>query len=208
MAEEADDHDPIGSILIQVHEDLHQLKEKLTKFQCGENGKTLDIQNLETAIHRTEMGLKIHVEKYLHVMNHQVLLNPVDESSHSPMASKWLYDNTAAGDPGNESMPCGGRSPTSKRLFVNSILLVRSEPKMMGLNVKVMQDPEHIHHRAAVNASYGISLPHVTQRKAHVTAQKLIKGSTISNLTLLPSSQRVDSHFVPKPALQKDTSKG
>ncbi|KAB0397619.1 hypothetical protein E2I00_015065, partial [Balaenoptera physalus] len=35
-----------------------------------------------------------------------------------------------------------------------------------GLNIKIMQDPENIHHRAAVNATYGISLPYINQRKA------------------------------------------
>lgn len=39
----------------------------------------------------------------------------------------------------------------------------------IGLNVKIMQDPENIHYRAAVNANYGISLPYINQRKACVS---------------------------------------
>uniref|UniRef100_A0A5F9CQK3 IQ motif containing H n=1 Tax=Oryctolagus cuniculus TaxID=9986 RepID=A0A5F9CQK3_RABIT len=138
MAQETENYDPIGTILCQVHDDLHQLKEKLTEFPLEEKGETLDIQHLDTAIQRTEIGLR----------------------------------------------------------------------QKIGLDMKILQDPENSHHRAAVNASYGISLPYINQRKARVKVQKLVKGSTISSLTVLPSSHRMDPYFTPVPVLQKDASKG
>uniref|UniRef100_A0A8C9Q2L8 IQ motif containing H n=1 Tax=Spermophilus dauricus TaxID=99837 RepID=A0A8C9Q2L8_SPEDA len=162
--------------MCEVHEDLHQLKDKLTKFPSEQKGETLDIQNLETAIQRTELGLRIHIEKYLDVVNHHVLVTPMNENLQSSLASKC---------------------------FIVSLF-----QQKIGLNVKILQDPENIHHRAAVNSNYGISLPYINQKKAHVKAQKLMKGSTVRNLTVMPSSHGKGPYFIPIPVLQKDASKG
>ncbi|KAM5175981.1 IQ domain-containing protein H [Callospermophilus lateralis] len=208
MAQGTENYDPIGSILVQVHEDLHQLKDKLTKFPSEQKGETLDIQNLETAIQRTELGLRIHIEKYLDVVNHHVLVTPMNENLQSSLASKWLLPTLI--DQKSFVFPLGSEGkvwPTSKQLKSFPHVFPKVKQKI-GLNVKILQDPENIHHRAAVNANYGISLPYINQKKAHVKAQKLMKGSTVSNLTVMPSSHRKDPYFIPIPVLQKDASKG
>nr|KAF6387076.1 IQ motif containing H [Myotis myotis] len=207
MAQETKNQDPIGTILIQVHDDLQQLKEKLADFP-SEEGETLDIQNLKTAIKRTEMGLRIHIEKYLNVVNHQVLTTPISENKlFSPHTSQWLIPTVIDQKLFIFPLESEGKLWPPQRQCVFPHAFPRTKRKI-GLDVKIMQDPENLRHRAAVNANYGISLPSINQRKACASVQKLMKGPTVTSLTVLPASHRTNPYFTPVPVLQKDASKG
>ncbi|GAB1294332.1 IQ domain-containing protein H [Apodemus speciosus] len=185
MAQAQEVNDPIGSILIQVHEDLHQLKEKLIQFSAEETRDSLDIQNLETAIQRTEMGLKIHIEKYLGVVNQEVLMAPVNKSLDSPITSKWLRSIPTVIDQKSFIFPMDYNKLWQPQKHRGSFPrgLTRAKPKT-PLTTRIMQDPESTHHRAAVNANYGVSLPYISQRKAHGILSMIERG-------LIPPTARI-----------------
>nr|KAF6392255.1 IQ motif containing H [Pipistrellus kuhlii] len=168
MARETENRDPIGTILIQVHDDLQQLKDKLENLPPEGEG-TLDIQNLKTAIKRTEMGLRIHIEKYLNVVNSQVFSTSISENKlFSPHNTDWLLPTVI--DQKLFIFPLESEDklwPPRRQGSVFPHAFPRTKRKI-GLDVKIMQDPENLRHRAAVNENYGISLPSINQRKAGV----------------------------------------
>ncbi|XP_072291945.1 IQ motif-containing protein H [Eucyclogobius newberryi] len=76
--------DNAGTALVQVQDDLRQLKRDLQKLNDTELGKTLNLEELETAIHNTEHEIKKRAEDELLVPP-----NTEDSSKTRGLLPKW-----------------------------------------------------------------------------------------------------------------------
>uniref|UniRef100_F6YCE4 IQCH-like ATP-grasp domain-containing protein n=1 Tax=Ciona intestinalis TaxID=7719 RepID=F6YCE4_CIOIN len=83
MAEVQRRPENVGRILVQVQEDLHNLKEQMSAMKL-EGSNQIDLKSIDDALMRTEQGLKVHqnAEYVVSMMNNQVMTLPtVDEGS-------------------------------------------------------------------------------------------------------------------------------
>uniref|UniRef100_A0A4W3J0R0 Uncharacterized protein n=1 Tax=Callorhinchus milii TaxID=7868 RepID=A0A4W3J0R0_CALMI len=201
----------IADILIKVQHDLHRLKNKFTESQ--ENGETVDIQLLETAIQRTEIGLRNHAEQYLKALNREVLTLPSVTKSTAPAAHSAGYDSQSNAN----KLP---RTPVTHPTLSDR----KSQPVTLGqipqhispgaqhklaMNMKILNDPSNAAHRSLLNQAYGIQLPQIKSLKPESTHfLKPIKGSTVEPLATLPITHRRNPSLLPPPISERDAKKG
>ncbi|XP_073160522.1 IQ domain-containing protein H isoform X2 [Lepidochelys kempii] len=207
MADVVGTGEEIGAILVQVQEDLHQLKDKLTSINLEQHGEGVDVHVLETAIERTEIGLRKHAEDYLNAINRSVLTIPYtdEKERYSEQHPKWRLPIGAAQKqfifprvPVKPliTQPCGR---SAARISPGS-------QHKLAMNVKIMYDPGDTSNRVLLKQNYGISLPLINKRKSvPVCTQKIVKGPTVGNLSALPASHQMDA---PLPILERDARKG
>ncbi|XP_034639895.1 IQ domain-containing protein H [Trachemys scripta elegans] len=207
MADGVGTGEEVGAILVRVQEDLHQLKDKLTSINLEQNGEGVDVHVLETAIERTEIGLRKHAENYLNAINRSVLTIPYtdEKEMYLEQPPKWrlpigaaqkqfIFPRVPVKPP--TTQPCGRSAP---RISPGS-------QNKLAMNVKIMYDPGDTSNRVLLKQNYGISLPLINKRKsAPVCTQKIVKGPTVGNLSVLPASHQMDS---PLPILERDARKG
>ncbi|XP_075620237.1 IQ domain-containing protein H [Balearica regulorum gibbericeps] len=194
-----------GAVLGQVQEDLHKLKVKNTNLKG--NIEAVDISDLETAIERTELGLRKHAENHLNAINRRVLtVSSTDNKEvHSKEPPKWGLHFGASQK--QLILPRVPVEPVTVQAHSKSALRIsQSSQHQLEMDMKIMLDPENINNKAVLKQqNYETRLPLITKKKSTpVCRQKIVKGHTVSSLWGLPASHHMDS---PLPLLE-DVTKG
>ncbi|NXC71324.1 IQCH protein, partial [Anhinga anhinga] len=179
-----------------VQEDLHKLKVK--NINLKGDVKAVDIDDLETATERTELGLRKHAENYLNAIDRQVLtISSADNKEvYSKEPPKWY-----------SIFPQFLFNSTSSFLSVQRYYAYYLFQRQLEMDMKIMLDPENTNNKAGLKQqNYETRLPLITKKKpAPMCSQKIVKGHTVSNLWGLPASHHPDSAL---PLLEEDITKG
>ncbi|XP_077988694.1 IQ domain-containing protein H-like [Glandiceps talaboti] len=222
-------HEEVGEILVKVQEDLQQLKEHILHKSLADGAREVyDIRALESAIHKTQEGIRYQTENVLHSANNQVMTLPaLDLAGTKP--SKVLTGQEALYD-----LHTGQQLELSKRARRHTLgiaerdfdrrpvpRLTRMEPvqNMQGpspgqqskyaWSMRAVHDPTNSHNRQVLNDTYGVSLPLIVDKRQHKPpVQKAVIGSTVDHLAVLPRQNRVDPSIIPPPITEKDAKKG
>ncbi|XP_070542843.1 IQ domain-containing protein H-like [Ptychodera flava] len=222
-------HEDLGEILAKVQEDLQQLHDHIGQKTLSDGTRELiDLRALESAIERTQQGIKTQTENVLHSANNQVMTLPALDlagAKHQlPIASQEaLYD-----------LHTGQKYELSKRTRRHTLgiaerdfdkkpvpRLTKMEPvqNMQGpspgqqskyaFNMRAVHDPTNSQNRDVLSDTYGVSLPAIVDKRQNkVPVQKVNTGSTVDHLAVLPRANRVDPSLIPPPITEKDAKKG
>ncbi|KAM6257051.1 IQ domain-containing protein H [Porphyrio hochstetteri] len=181
---------------------------KVKNINLKGNLEAMDISDLETAIKRTELGLRKHAGNHLNTINKQVLtVSSTDNPEvHSKEPPKWGLHCGASQKQlilppvPVEPLTVQARSKSAPRVS-------RSSQHQLEMDMKIMLDTESINNKAALKQqNYETKLPLLTKKKsAPMCSQKIVKGHTVSNLGSLPASHHRDS---PLPLLKEDSMNG
>ncbi|XP_036441075.1 IQ motif-containing protein H [Colossoma macropomum] len=181
--------DELGRILVQVQNDLTELKKSLGRVAVCEQGQTLDIQALDAAISRTENGIKTRTEEYLKTVNKQVLTLPIIEEleKKTKKIAKWRPPLETIPDVRPQRYLTAGTSPGEKH--------------KAAFTMRLLYNPAHPKNRDLMHQTYGIQLPDL-QKKTGTTVgtQKVVMGPTVGSLAVVPTGFQ-GSHLYPPPPL-------
>ncbi|KAJ3596727.1 hypothetical protein NHX12_003131 [Muraenolepis orangiensis] len=173
----------LGKVLVQVQDDLRQLRRNIDKIAIRGSGEKLDLQALDNAIHRTECGIRKHAEQCLKAVNSQMLVLPIiDDKKLNSQIPKWR--------PPLENIP----NVYSQR--GNHDRLSPGEKHKLAFTMRLLYNPEHPKNRAIMHEKFGIPLPDVHRKSGTSTAhQRLVTGPTAGPLSIVSGQQNGDLHL-------------
>ncbi|XP_067276603.1 IQ motif-containing protein H isoform X2 [Pseudorasbora parva] len=176
MAEVLKSKDEVGHILVQVQDDLRQLKKNLVRMTVQHDGEVLDIQALDTAISRTENGIRRQAEDYLKTINNQVLTLPCIEDPEKKIAPaklvKW--------QPTYETIP--NARPQRFQIFGPS----PGEKHKSAFITRLLNNPIHPKNKELMQQNYGIQFPHLhTRNRDSVGTQRVVTGPALGNFATI-----------------------
>ncbi|XP_066273015.1 IQ domain-containing protein H-like isoform X1 [Branchiostoma lanceolatum] len=223
----------VGEILVKVQEDLRQLRDRLVHqvgHGEGQYAEVIDLKALENAIERTEVGVKGRTHDVLRMINNKVQTLPaVDFTGATPqprypeMAPYEQYDPRLGGQsqliirpPKRADSRLLARRPVAQLTQLTRNLqgggpLTEAPGQMtkLDMSMKAVVNPENTQTRQVMSDSYGIQLPLINKRETkQPSPSKLMKGTTVDHLAVLPRSNRVDPQIPPPPIADRDARKG
>ncbi|XP_033634327.1 IQ domain-containing protein H-like [Asterias rubens] len=216
----------VGEILVKVQEDLQHLKEHLLQKSLSDGHRdVLDITALQNAIQKTEEGIKVQSERIIQVVNNRVTTLPSVDASKGKSVEPSSYSQESVFDLGGLGSDLPLRRISNKGI-VDRKLIARytavdpvggggphgpspGQQAKLQYSLKAITDPTSTQNRKAVSENYGVSLPVIVDRRQHkVPTQKVVMGSNVDHLAVLPRANRVDPQLIPPPITEKDARKG
>ncbi|KAM9854783.1 IQ motif-containing protein H [Aulostomus maculatus] len=171
--------DNLGAVLVQVQDDLRQLKCSLEKISISES-RTLDLQALDNAIQKTEKAIRKHSEDYLKSVNKQLLVLPsiVDLQKKTFQIPKWKPVFESIPDLHRQKEDLSGASPGEKH--------------KSALAMRLLCNTNHPNNRAIMHQKFGIPLPDVHKKSSHaIKHHKIITGPVVTFQTTEARNSRV-----------------
>lgn len=207
----------VGQILVKVQDDLRQLREKMAA-----GGGTINANDLERALAKTEEGLQRHTEEVVYRLNNRVQMLPLDgvpkeEQVVSTESILDLQGGTENRRPtyairrdmlNRQPLPPGVKLP-ARRMLQQMNSLSPGQKHQQQFTLRTIINPQNELNRISMREGFGIQLPLINERKPQPKLQgKPVIGTTIEHLIVLPKANRVDASLAPPPIEEDDARRG
>ncbi|GFS10091.1 IQ domain-containing protein H [Elysia marginata] len=192
----------VGQILVKVQDDLRQLREKMAA-----GGGTINVNDFDRALAKTEEGLQRHTEEVVYRLNNRVQMLPLDgvPREEQVVSTESILDLQGGAENrrptyaqrrdmlNRQPLPPGVKLP-ARRMLQQMNSLSPGQKHQQQFTLRTIINPQNELNRISMREGFGIQLPLINERKLQPKLQgKPIIGSTIEHLTVLPKANRVDA---------------